>query len=297
MSTIVDVKDVSKQDDVEGLINDLAEATTQNATPKAEEPKQQTATRPEYVEEKYWTGNLEESLQKQHNALRSAQTRLGQLRNEVGDTRKLADELIGIKRNLDLQQNTQDTQDTPLPKLKAADLLDRPDESLDKYLSARESKIAAQYEARINDLESRLTGVTLQSQHSDYADLLEDEDWHNWLAADQERAHLAGYAAQGDTVVANQLIKQYKAERGVSTESTGQDTSGQKPSGSARPTGDNVSGAAAVALETAAAGDTAQGKIYSRTALMLLKQRNPDVYEDQRFQDEILKAYQEDRVR
>lgn len=292
---------VSGDTDVTKLVQDLTDSVSEVPKQKQElgvpadalgTPNRTGADRPGYIEEKYWTGNVEESLAKQHEGFKNLQSRMGQMANDLGAQRRLTDEIIGLKREQDLGVQGTPQEPEPLPKLTATQLLEQPDAALDDYMTKREARLTQTYEQRIAQLESQLTGIELKSKHGDYDDLINDPSWSEFLNSTPLRQRQAQYAASGDTVVADALLAEFKASRQAAAPSgeSGRSTSAQTG-------GDDLDGAAAVALESAAAGQTGSGKIYSRVALMKLRAEQPDVYEDPRFQDEILKAYDEKRVR
>lgn len=278
--------------DVKKLVDDLTESIHEDPTGKKPESKE--TPRPEYIEEKYWTGDVEESLKKQHQGFKDLQRAHGQMANDLGVQRRLADELIGLKRLNDLQgAEPPQNEPAPLPKITASSLLEKPDAALDEYLSAREARLADQYNSRLAALEAELQGVRLQSKHGDYSNLANDPEWKEFLTSDPYRTHLAQLAAAGDEVVAEQLITQYReVKKSVS-----------KPDPAPEPTAlrageDKVDEAAAAALARAASpAPSSKGKIHSRAALMRLKAQHPEVYEDPAFQQEILLAYSQGRVK
>jgi hypothetical protein len=290
---LIDTQGDEGNSDVTQLVKDLNTSITQPELPaeKQELNPENAPARPAYIEEKYWTGDMEASLAKQHEGLKALQKSHGTMANDLGAQRRLTDELIGLKRGSDLGQPapTQESEPEPLPTLTASALLEKPDAALDDYLSAREKRLTSAYETRIAGLEAQLQGVSLASKHENYAELENDPAWLEFLNSTPLRQRQANYAANGDEVVASALIEEFRATSAGTTSAETKDLT---------PVGDDTDGAAAQALATAASSDgTSTGKVYSRTALMLLKQQQPEVYEDDRFQAEIIKAYKEGRVK
>ena len=295
---LIDTQGNEGTSDVTQLVKDLNETITQPTLPAQKQaiiPGEAEEKRPSYIEEKYWNGDVEASLTKQHEGLKSLQKSHGSMANDLGAQRRLTDELIGLKRGNDLGQpaTPQESEPEPLPALTASALLEKPEAALDDYLTARESRTAKAYETRIAGLEAQLHGVSMANKHDNYAELEHDPDWTEFLNSTPLLQRQAGYAAQGDEVLASALIEEFRASQAASAGTTSADESENQT-----PAGDDVDSAAALALATASAsGGATTGKTYSRQALMVLKAQQPEVYEDDRFQAEIVKAYQEGRVK
>lgn len=280
--------------DLSTLVNDLQEATANQPAPDGDPATQTTETstdsRPDWIDEKFWTGDVSESASKQHQSYLNLQTAYGRMANDLGNQRKLTDRLLDLKRDTDLNRNT------PEPvQVEGADLLDKPNETLDRFLEPRLKETTQQLQDRLAGIEAALAQQAFVSQHPDYNEIANDPQFGNWANATPYRAAAAQRAISGDYDAANELLTEYKLQRQTGNQQASNADAGNV--GNA-PSGDDVNGARAASLESTASGQsTASGKVYSRSDLIRLKLEQPAVYEDLKFQDEIMRAYAEGRVK
>ena len=277
---------------IDELENSLREAV---ASPPQDEDKgkkdedtseEGKVEKPDYIHEKFWTGDIEESLRKQYESHKSLESAYGRMANDLGTQRKLTDRLLALdKRASDLGE---DKEEAPsLPKIDARELIDNPDETLSKYLSAREEHLRKKLEE-----EQRLTFAQQQEQeflqrHPDYEEVATSEEFAQWVTSSPLRQRAAQLAAGGDYSVADEMLTEFKALQGQ----------GPAPAKSQDP---DVEAAKKVATESAAqasGGERPKGKIYRRADLIQLKLEKPEVYSDPSFQEEIMRAYAEGRVK
>ena len=202
--------------------------------------------------------------------------------NDLGTQRKLTDQLLDLKRDMDLQSNAeaQVTVDT-------AELLNDPTQALDSYLAQREARITSSYDERLAQMEAKLQADKFMQKHPDFMETGQSEEFREWATASPVRNKAATLAANGDWDAADALLQEYKAERKAKP---APDTDAAGKAG--------IEAARKVSLESAASeGSSSSGKVYRRADLIELKLRKPSVYGDPAFQAEILKAYSEGRVK
>ncbi len=295
--SLIDVNDTT---DLNQLENDLTEAVGNKPADDANQVDQNAkpadaneVSRPDWIDEKFWTGNTEESAQKQHEAYLNLQSAHGRMANDLGVQRKLTDRILNLeeKRENDIQQNTPD----PV-EVSGADLLNNPTEALDTYLEQREAGQNDATSQRLSQLEAELANERFVARHPDFNQVAASSEFSDWVNQTPYRAALANSAQQGDMGSASALLDEFKA----SQPAKGLGTTEGDEGGEIAPvaSGDLTEEARAAALESTSSGENqASGKTYSRAALMRLRVEKPDVYGDPAFQSEIMKAYSEGRVK
>lgn len=276
--------------DLNQLEKDITESISAKA-PDGEDPNAASTTddaeRPDWIEEKFWTGDAEASAKKQHDAYISLQSAHGRMANDLGTQRKLTDRILNLeeKRTNDLEQNTPD----PIT-ISGADLLDKPTETLERFLDSRDNTAQDANSVRLDALEAGLAQERFVMRHTDFNEVANSPEFNDWVGKTAYRLNLASAAQQGNWQAATALLDEFKAGR---------------PATTADPIVDDKAAdalteeARAAALEsTSSSSDPAKGgKIYSRAALMELRLKKPATYADEAFQAEIMQAYREGRVK
>jgi hypothetical protein len=274
--------------DLDGLTKSLSDAVTSSVAdptdPNNKAPDNNTTQeKPEYIEQKFWTGDLEESLRKQHKGLKNLESAYGRQSNDLGLQRQMIDRFLDLKRTDDLSQNT------PEPvNIEGADLLDKPNEALDSFLKPRLEKSNEPIQQRLNQLENLIAQTQFANRHPDYETVGNDPKFVAWVNQSAYRSRVAQQALNGDFLAADELMSEWK--RISSNDNTTDDGMNNAQ---------NLEEARKVGLETSAnsAGASGSGKVWRRADLIRLKMERPEVYEDPKFQEEILKAYSEGRVK
>lgn len=277
--------------DVEGVEKALKEAITQDNRPEDQkvremEPSEVTKQKQEQREQEEqnplagtkFEGKSMEDLLESYNNLQSA---YGRMANDLGTQRKLTDQLLNLKREEDLSSN----EPAPLPEVDTNSLLDNPTQTLDRYISEREARLRKEYDERLSQYESQLQTDRFMQKHPDFMELGQSTKFREWATGDPIRARVANAAAQGDWEAADTLLTQYKQAQA-------------NPSAAEAASKEGLEAARKAGTESAAsAGASSSDKVYRRADLIELKLRKPHVYSDPAFQNEILKAYSEGRVK
>lgn len=221
------------------------------------------------------------SAQEIYEAYKNLEQVQGRTANDLGVQRKLTDQLLNLKRMEDLGTNGGKPEPV-LPSIDSSALVDDPNATLDKYVSAREQKLLDKLESRLNSLESTLVSGQFLARHPDAEQVANSPEFTEWVNRSTLRQSAANAAAQGDYAIADVLLKEFKAEHKAAP----------------APKSDDAS---KVALETTAVVDgSTEAKdttIYSRRKLMELRLHKPDVYRRPDFQAKVQQAYAEGRVR
>ncbi|CAB4136656.1 hypothetical protein UFOVP308_41 [uncultured Caudovirales phage] len=203
-----------------------------------------------------------------------AEKLIGKQAQEVGEVRKLADELI--KQNLGSRQQ-QTRQEEP-----EVDFFENPQKAVQRTVDSHPDIIAA----RQATLEMKRAQIQqkLASEHPDFGDIAKNEDFTNWVKSSPVRIDLFKKAdAEFDYDSANELLSTYKELRSVK----------QKQSSDAGEA-TRKQNLKAAGVDVGGSGESSK-RVYRRADLIRLKMQDPNRYEA--LSDEIMTAYQEGRVR
>ena len=238
------------------------EQIQQEATPEvtAEVPK---------IPEKY-SGKSLEDIVKMHQ---EAEKLIGRQAQEVGEMRKLADQLI--QQNLNKEQ--------PVAKQETEiDFFEDPKTAVQKAVEAHPDIIAAREAAQ--QFKKMQTQQKLQQKHPDFAEVVGDGEFQEWVKASPIRLNMFAMAdSQYDFDSADELLSTFKQIRTAKAQQTAD--AGQKM------LKQNLK---AASVDVGGTGESS-AKIYRRADLIRLKMTDPDRYEQ--LQPEIMKAYAEGRVK
>ena len=203
-----------------------------------------------------------------------AEKLIGKQAQEVGEVRKLADELI--KQNLSSRQQQTRVEEPEV------DFFENPQKAVQRTVDSHPDIIAA----RQATLEMKRAQIQqkLAQEHPDFGDIAKNEDFTNWVKSSPVRIDLFKKAdADFDYDSANELLSTYKELRSVKQKQTsdaGEATRKQN--------------LRAVGVDVGGSGESSK-RVYRRADLIRLKMQDPNRYEA--LSDEIMLAYQEGRVK
>jgi len=230
--------------------------------------QQKIEQKPE-LPDKYRDKSLDEIV-KMHQ---EAEKLIGKQAQEVGEVRKLADELI--KQNLGSRQQTR--QEEP-----EVDFFENPQKAVQRTVDNHPDILAARQvtqEMRRAQIQQRLA-----QEHPDFGDIAKDQDFANWVKSSPIRIKIFEQADSGyDFDSANELLSTYKQLRSVKQKQTSDDGEVTRKQ--------NLK---AVGVDVGGSGESSK-KVYRRADLIRLKMQDPNRYDA--LSDEIMQAYQEGRVR
>jgi len=233
------------------------------------EIEQQKIEQKAELPEKYREKSLDEIV-KMHQ---EAEKLIGKQAQEVGEVRKLADELI--KQNLGSRQQTR--QEEP-----EVDFFENPQQAVQRTVDNHPDILAARQvtqEMRRAQIQQRLA-----QEHPDFGDIAKDQDFANWVKSSPIRIKIFEQADSGyDFDSANELLSTYKQLRSVKQKQTSDDGEVTRKQ--------NLK---AVGVDVGGSGESSK-KVYRRADLIRLKMQDPNRYDA--LSDEIMQAYQEGRVR
>ena len=231
--------------------------------------QQKIEQKPE-LPDKYRDKSLDEIV-KMHQ---EAEKLIGKQAQEVGEVRKLADELI--KQNLGSRQQ-QTRQEEP-----EVDFFENPQKAIQRTVDNHPDVQAARQatlEMRRSQIQQRLA-----QEHPDFGDIARDQDFANWVKSSPIRIKIFEQADSGyDFDSANELLSTYKQLRSVKQKQTSDDGEITRKQ--------NLK---AVGVDVGGSGESSK-KVYRRADLIRLKMQDPDRYDA--LSQEIMTAYQEGRVR
>jgi hypothetical protein len=199
--------------------------------------------------------------------------RLSKQGNELGEVRRLADEL--------LKSQLMASKPVESEKPKEVDFFENPQEAVRQQVENHPAVRQAQEMA----LQARRVQAQQQfvAKHPDAGQIAQDPDFQSWVQASKVRMQLFQAADAYNVDAADELFSTYKELRSVKQQKTAEvDTKAR----------DQAIKTAAV--ETGGSGESSK-KVYRRSDLIRLKMRDPARYDA--MADEIMSAYRDGRVR
>jgi len=243
----------------------------------AEEQKQAEATeqaeaQPDKprVPSKYEGKTVDEIIQMHQEA----EKLIGRQAQEVGEVRRLADQL--------LKQNLAAKQATPAPEKQEIDFFEDPQKAIEKAVSNHPSVLAAQQAAM--QMKAMQTQQQLAAKHPDFTQVVTDPEFQQWVKGSPIRLNMFALAdSQYDFASADELLSTFKQIRSAKAQQTAD-------------AGDKVlkKNLQAAAVDVGGTGESSK-KVYRRADLIRLKMTDPARYEA--LQPEIMAAYAEGRVK
>lgn len=220
--------------------------------------------------EKYRDKSLEDIVRMHQEA----EKLIGKQAQEVGEVRKLADELI--KQNLNSKQ-PQIKQEEP-----EVDFFEDPQKAVKATIDKHPDVLAARQASM--EFKRMQIQQQLAKEHPDYTDVVGDPEFRNWVLGSSVRQALYAKAdSEFDFDSANELLSTFKQLRGIKAKQ-------------AEQTSDAVRAKSMKAAQVDVGGSGESSKrVYRRADLIRLKMTDPARYEA--LSDEIMQAYSEGRVR
>jgi len=220
--------------------------------------------------EKYRAKSLEEVVRMHQEA----EKLIGKQAQEVGEVRKLADELL--KQNLSSkQQHIQEEE----PEV---DFFENPQKAVQATIDKHPDVLAA----RQAGLEFKRMQIQqkLNAEHPDYSQVVNDAEFQSWVKSSPVRVGLYAKAdGEFDYDSANELLSTFKQLRGVKAKQSEQASDATR-----------ARSMKAAQVDVGGSGESSK-RVYRRADLIRLKMTDPARYET--LSDEIMQAYSEGRVR
>lgn len=249
--------------------DELGQGSELEAVERQEAVKAPVAEAPK-VPGKYQGKTLEEIVQMHQEA----EKLIGRQAQEVGEVRRLADEL--------LKQQLAQKKEAPPQVENELDFFEDPKTAVQKAVATHPDVLAAKQAAR--QMQQLQTQTALAKKHPDFGQVVSDPEFANWVKASPMRLNMYALAdAQFDFNAADELISTFKQIKGSRT--TESVTAGQEV---------RAKDMKAAAVDVGGTGESSK-KVYRRADLIRLKMTDPARYEA--LQPEIMAAYTEGRVK
>ena len=238
---------------------------------ETEQPKEQVVvedTKPT-VPEKY-QGKSVDDIIRMHQ---EAEKLIGKQAQEVGEVRKLADDLI--------KQNLQST-NKPIVEEPEVDFFEDPQKAIRKTVDQHPDVLAAKQATQ--EFKRMNIQQKLAATHPDFQQVVQDAGFTEWVKASPVRLGLYAKAdGEYDFDSANELLSTYKQLKQVQTAKVAAvDNTARQQS------------LKAASVDVGGTGESSK-KIYRRADLIQLRMRDPERYEA--LQPEIMAAYAEGRIK
>ena len=220
--------------------------------------------------EKYRAKSLEDVVRMHQEA----EKLIGKQAQEVGEVRKLADELL--KQNLNSkQQRIKDDE----PEI---DFFENPQKAVQATIDRHPDVLAARQAGQ--DFKRMQVHQKLMQDHPDYSEIVNDSEFQNWVKSSPVRVGIYAKAdGDFDYDSANELLSTFKQLRGVKAKQSEQANDAVR-----------TKSMKAAQVDVGGSGESSK-KVYRRADLIRLKMTDPSRYDT--LSDEIMQAYQEGRVR
>jgi hypothetical protein len=220
--------------------------------------------------EKYRAKSLEDVVRMHQEA----EKLIGKQAQEVGEVRKLADELL--KQNLNsTQQRIKDDE----PEI---DFFENPQKAVQATIDRHPDVLAARQAGQ--DFKRMQVHQKLTQDHPDYSEIVNDSDFQTWVKSSPIRVGIYAKAdGDFDYDSANELLSTFKQLRGVKAKQSEQANDAVR-----------TKSMKAAQVDVGGSGESSK-RVYRRADLIRLKMTDPARYDT--LSDEIMQAYQEGRVR
>ena len=210
-----------------------------------------------------------------------AEKLIGRQAQEVGESRKLLDEVI--KQQLNTKQDTQ-----PQAKTQEIDWYEDPAKAIKQEIENNPTlkNLREQQEEMVKQTSLQ----KLEKAHPDFMQIAGSDDFAEWIKGSRIRLELFAKANNYDFDSANELLETYKALKNIKTQQVkGADETLRKVEDEKR-----TQSLKAAAVPRGGSGESSK-PIYKRVDLITLKMRDPVRYE--MMAEEIMEAYAEGRVK
>lgn len=274
-------KIVDRQEEAEAVEGEEFVNLDEVSTEEEEQVTEQEESQGSEIPEKFQGKSFEDVV----DMYRNLEKDYGRKGNEIGELRKLTDELL----QLEIQQKKNATERVTAKEeevLSDDDWFSSPKQATDKYLErsglAREVR---ELKEKLSSRDREEAHKAFIEKHPDYMDLAQNAKFQEFVTASKYRTELAKKADQYDYEAANELFDLYKAiSPNLGAAQSSDDGKSDRQEARKKAT-----------LEGTGNRNKGTKKVYRRADLIKMKMTDPDRYNS--MQDEIMQAYQEGRVK
>lgn len=239
-----------------------------------ENPETQSQSEDDDVPEKY-RGKSAKEIARMHQ---EAEKALGRQGSEVGELRRLVDDFIKAQTVTKTQQQAPAEDDVD-----DVDFFADPKAAISKAIE-KHPKIRAAEELILSSKKAEALN-TLKTQHPDFQEIVQSNDFAEWIGKSKVRQELFLRADQAyDFDAANELLNTYKERKAVVEKTKAVEQVERKQAIKAASMGSGKGSSESIGKKT-----------YRRADIIDLMMRNPDRYAA--LSDEIMTAYAEGRVK
>ena len=220
--------------------------------------------------DKYRGKSLEEVVRMHQEA----EKLIGKQAQEVGEIRKLSDELI--KQNLGSKQQRVQEEESEV------DFFQDPQKAVQATIDKHPDVLAARQASM--DFKRMQVQQKLSQEHPDFSQVVGDSEFQNWVKGSSVRLALYAKAdSEFDYDSANELLSTFKQLRGIKAKQAEQTSDATR-----------AKNMKAAQVDVGGSGESSK-RVYRRADLIRLKMTDPVRYEA--LSDEIMQAYSDGRVR
>jgi hypothetical protein len=243
------------------------------------EPEKKAVNEDEGLDPKY-QGKTKAEIVEMH---RNAEARLGGMGQELGVWRGLVSDL-----SAKVAAPAATIKETA-PKITSDELLTDPEDSISKVVR-RELEAALKPVHDRQDLSARESDLAaLNRDFPTMNQIGDDPQFRTWVTGARGRSADAALAAKGDTNAARRLLESWTDRQSFATKAADTTDTSKKT---------GIDGARAAATESGGSGGrgTPSGKIFHKSEVVDLIIKNPDLYNSDGYQRELLLAAKEGRL-
>jgi len=265
MATFIDEGEQEPQENEE--LASLEEQEPTQETP--EEPQQQDDE--DDIPEKYKGKSVKDIVRMHQEAERA----IGKQGSEVGELRKIVDDFVKAQTVTKQQQAPEVDEEV--------DFFTDPEKAIAKAIS-KHPKVQQAEQMAVRTAQAEILAA-LKTNHPDYADIIKDRSFVDWIGKSKVRQELFARADRNyDFDAANELLSTWKERTQVVNQTKEVEQVQRKQAVKAASTG-SIKGS----------GEPSSKKTYLRADIIELMRFNPDRYQE--LAPEIMQAYAEGRVR
>ena len=277
----MDRKIVDRPEDREADEGEEILDPTQNLEDEVVESTEAEESQGSEVPEKFQGKSFDEVV----DMYRNLEKEYGRKGNEIGELRKLTDEILQLE--IQQKRNNSERVTSKEEELSDDDWFSSPKEATDKYLQKSSlAKEVEQLKEQLSSKDREQAHLAFVEKHPDYMDLAQEGDFQEFVKASKYRTQLAKQADQYDYEAANELFDLYKSIRQPKGADVSENSNKAEKQSQARKQ---------ATLEGTGNRNKGTKKVYRRADLIKMKMQDPERYNT--MQDEIMRAYQEGRVK
>lgn len=202
---------------------------------------------------------------------------IGRQAQEVGEVRRLADELLRSSLNKKPEET----------KPQEVDFFENPQEAIRQAVAnSPDVQQAKQYALKAQQEQAR---QVLASKHPDFGQVVQDGEFVEWIKASKTRIKLFNEAEAYDVDAADELLSTYKQLKAVKQAQVSQAVNATEKAAREKAL-------TSASVDTSGTGEVSK-TIYRRAKLLEMQLRRPDEYRMLADSGELAQAYLDGRVR